>query len=74
MKTLEIIPVGSQVLLLKELPVTITAANIRSGNRLQYEVSWVNGSSHTCKWVEECEVSTDRKTRQPIGFGGKPNG
>lgn len=73
-KTIDVIPVGTKVMLLNEIGATVTAVNIRSGNRLQYEVSWASGSNHTCKWVEECELTTTTKQRTTIGFGGHRNG
>lgn len=64
---LTVIPVGSKAMLQEAVEVIITAVNIRAGNRLEYEASWVSGGTHNCKWVTECEL-TSAADKMKIGF------
>lgn len=63
-----VIPIGEPVLIGGNVPAVVTGITIRSGDHVTYEVSWFDGATHYCQWLESLEVSTREKRRTSIGF------
>lgn len=68
---MEIIPIGAPVRLKAAgipVPAQVTAATIREGGKVTYEVVWWTGTTREQQWVESCEIEPDAADRTAIGF------
>ena len=68
-RTIEVMMIGSPVTIGDEVDATITGVSIREKCHVTYEVSWWDGMTHHCKWLEQHEVvRSDEAIGMRIGF------
>lgn len=66
MSTVEIIPVGSNVLIDGEIPAIIQAVEIRGkSHSLMYQCVWWDERTRKSEWVNPEEISEGKKRRLP---------
>ena len=61
MDELEVFRYGTSVVIGGEIPGIITGIMVRE-SKVSYEVSWWDGRTHNCKWLENCEVKVSNPT------------
>lgn len=67
--TMEVMEIGSKVLLDGEIPATITSINIRGlEHRLTYEVTWWDERQRKSEWVDPFEICPQEKRSQTLSF------
>lgn len=68
---MEIFEPGTKVVVAENLTGTIVQVLIEAPRRVQYKVSWWNGRSRSCEWLESFEFEAHNgSTKVPIGFVG----
>ncbi len=71
MREIEVFHVGSPVVVGEKIDATVTAVCLREKCHVTYEVTWWNGNSHECKWLEQFEVKRKEESASVrIGFTG----
>ena len=65
---LELIPIGSPVLLGQKIEAIVTAISIKHNNSVSYQVAWANGGIRYEQWVIPAELSSNLASYQEIGF------
>ena len=65
---MNVIGVGSSVVVGDDIPAEVTAVCIRMSNHVTYEVSFWSGREHKCVWVEQTEVRVTSGAR-PVKIG-----
>lgn len=66
---LEIIAIGTRVILSGGTPAIITAAGIRGvAHAVTYEASWMKEGESKSAWFQEIEFTIGDTQRQKIGF------
>lgn len=68
MKTIEILPFGTDVLIGERIEGKVRAITIGPGNTVFYQVSFWSGNSHTVEDMHESEVIPKTSDRLKIGF------
>jgi hypothetical protein len=68
-KLIEVLEIGSSVVIDGEIPATVTGINIRGvEHRLQYEVTWWDERTRKSEWVEPYEVKAKQVHRRSLKF------
>lgn len=71
MKELDVIEIGSAVLLDGDIPATITALEVRgSEHLLTYQATWWDERNRKCEWVTPEEIK-HAEQRRTIRFGSR---
>jgi hypothetical protein len=66
---MEVLEIGSHVVIDGEIPATITGINIRGiEHRLQYEVTWWDERSRKSEWVEPFEIKHQEAKTRTLSF------
>lgn len=68
MKTIEILPFGSDVTIGEKINGKIRAITIGPGNTIFYQVSFWSGNTHTVEDMHESEVTPKTNETIKIGF------
>jgi hypothetical protein len=69
MSDLQVLEIGSQVLIDGDIPATITAINIRGlEHRLTYEVTWWDERTRRTEWLDPFEIKPGEVKTQAIHF------
>jgi len=69
MRQIEVMQVGSPVMLSGDIPARITSIWIEDKCRIQYQCAWWEGRTRRCEWIEQFEVvRTDETQGMKIGF------
>ena len=69
MREVEVFQVGCPVVIGDDVRALVTAVCIREKCHITYEVTWWDGNSHECKWLEQFEVArAEGSASVRIGF------
>ncbi len=71
-KILMVFDIGAAVTIGNGIQAMVTAIVVRSNHHVLYEVNWWDGSVHTCKFLDACEIS-GAKESLAIGFHSLEN-
>jgi len=66
---MDVIRVGSEILLKRNIPATVTAINIRGSRHVTYECQWWKDGVCYTQWFEPFMIAkTDNTVIDTIGF------
>lgn len=66
---MEVLEIGSKVLLDGDIPATITSINIRGmEHRLTYEVTWWDERQRKSEWVDPFEIRQQESKTRALKF------
>jgi len=72
MRQVEVMMVGSPVMLGGKVEATITGVCVRGKCHITYECGWWDGRTYQSKWMEQHEVERHEKTEaMKIGFNSE---
>lgn len=66
---IEVISIGSTVVIGEEIKGTVVGVCIRAKNYINYEIAWWNDNVRHLAWVEQVEIHEDQNFKEmKVGF------